>query len=312
MDNQIAVVIPAFKSAFLAETLRSLEEQQVKSFQVYIGDDASPDDIADVVKDFNECLSITYERFETNVGGRDLIGHWKRCINMTQGEPWIWLLPDDDLATPDCIATFLQAASADNGNHKLYRFQTSHINGKGELLFDTTICPPIESNADFLLNKLQFKRSSSVAEYIFLREKYDEVGGFTSLPLAWGSDDWLWIQLAQNDDIVTLPAGRILLRQSNLNISANTQDYTDRKFDAKYIFFELVLKNIQLLQKIEKQVSIAELKKMMAEHLFFEYKSYGLRFLNTHLLSYAIRNNHLFGGGLIKNIYRLLRHEFTR
>lgn len=308
---QLAIIIPAYKATFLSKTLRSLAGQQVKDFHLYIGDDASPEAIAEIVKPFQHLLSITYLRFDTNEGAKDLTKHWKRCIDMTKGEPWIWLLPDDDVPTPECVAVFLKVASADKGNHKLYRFQTSHINGNGELLFETPICPPFESNAAFLLNKLQFKRSSSVAEYIFSKKKYEEVGGFTSLPLAWGSDDWLWIQLSQEDDIFTLPAGKVLLRQSNLNISANTDDYTQQKFEAKYRFFDLLFSNRPLLQKLEKQVSKRELKKLIAEHLFFEYKSYGIRFLNTHLLRYAKLNNHLLGGGIVKNIYRLLRHEYS-
>lgn len=308
---QLAIVIPAYKATFLGETLLSLARQQVKDFHLYIGDDASPEAIAEIVKPFQHLLSITYLRFDTNEGAKDLTKHWKRCIDMTKGEPWIWLLPDDDVPTPECVAVFLKMTSADKGNHKLYRFQTSHIDGNGELLFETPICPPFESNAAFLLNKLQFKRSSSVAEYIFSKKKYDELGGFTSLPLAWGSDDWLWIQLAQEDDIVTLPRGRVLLRQSNLNISANTDDYTQQKFEAKYRFFDLLFSNRPLLQKLEKQVSKRELKKLIAEHLFFEYRSYGIRFLNAHLLRYAKQNNRLLGGGLIKNVYRLLRHEYS-
>jgi glycosyltransferase involved in cell wall biosynthesis len=308
---QLAIVIPAYKATFLGATLQSLAEQQVKDFHVYIGDDASPEDIFRIVAAFQHRLCIIYKRFENNVGGCDLTLHWQRCIDMTEDESWIWLLPDDDVAMPDCVSTFLNACLTDKEEKKLYRFQTSHINSKGELLFDTETCPPLESNAAFLLNKIRFQRSSSVAEYIFSRKKYNEVGGFTSLPLAWGSDDWLWIQLSQDEDIVTLPAGRVLLRQSNLNISANTQDYTEKKFEAKYRFFDLLFTSRQLLQKIEKQISKAELKKMITEHLFFEYKSYGVRFLNARLLRYAKRNNRLLGGGIIKNIYRLLRHEFS-
>lgn len=308
---QLAIVIPAYKSTFLAATLQSLAEQQVKDFRVYIGDDASQEPIEAIVADFQNSLNITYKRFALNEGGKDLTRHWRRCIEMTNCEPWIWLLPDDDFATPDCVSAFLSASSTDRGHRKLYRFQTSHINSKGELLLKTISCPPLESNAEFLLNKLQFKRSSSVAEYIFSKGQYEKAGGFTSLPFAWGSDDWLWIMLSQEDDIVTLQGGTVLLRQSNLNISANTKDYTQKKFKAKYQFFELLLSNKQFLQKLEKQVPKTELKKLICEHLFFEYRSYGIRFLNANLLLYAKRNSRLLGGGIGKNIYRLLRHEFS-
>jgi glycosyltransferase involved in cell wall biosynthesis len=306
---QLAIVIPAYKATFLGETLRSLAGQQVKDFHLYIGDDASPEAIAEIINPFQDRLSITYMRFDTNEGAKDLTKHWKRCIDMTKGEPWIWLLPDDDVPTPECVAFFLQTVPLDNGNHKLYRFQTSHINGKGELLFETSICPPLESNVAFLLNKLQYKRSSSVAEYIFSKKKYDEVGGFTSLPLAWGSDDWLWIQLAQEDDIVTLPGGRVLLRQSNLNISANIQDYTVQKFEAKYLFLHAILNNKLFMQKLLKSYSLVDFRTIIANHLFYEYKSYNLNFMRGNLLKFAFHNTKIIGRGLLLNVYRLLRYQ---
>jgi glycosyltransferase involved in cell wall biosynthesis len=309
---QLAIVIPAYKATYLAETLHSLVTQQLKNFHVYIGDDASPEPISNIVASFEGSLQITYRRFDDNLGSKDLTGHWKRCIDITKNEPWIWLLPDDDVALPECVFAFLNACAADIGQKKLYRFQTSHINSKGELLFDTETCEPLESNTAFLLNKLRFQRSSSVAEYIFSKKKYNEVGGFTTLPLAWGSDDWLWIQLSQEADIVTLPAGRVLLRQSKLNISANTQDYTVQKFEAKYRFWELVLKDHLLMHQLEKIILVNEFKRLLSDHLFFEYSSYDLRFLNANLLLYAQRNNRLLGGGLFKNIYRLLRYEITK
>jgi hypothetical protein len=117
--------------------------------------------------------------------------------------------------------------------------------------------------------------------------------------------------LSQEDDIVTLPKGRVLLRQSNLNISANSTDYyTKQKFKAKYFFLDWVFKNEKLLQKIEKRVSINELRRIIARHLFYEYRSHSISFLNINLLHYAVLNSRIIKGGLLKNIYRLLRYEF--
>ena len=309
---QLAVVIPAYKATYLAETLYSLVTQQLKNFHVYIGDDASPEPISNIVASFEGSLQITYKRFDDNLGSKDLTRHFKRCIDMINNEPWIWLLPDDDVALPECVSAFLNACAADHTHQGLYRFQTSHINAQGQFICDTPVCLPLESSAAFLINKLKFERSSSVAEYIFSKNKYKEIGGFTSLPLAWGSDDWLWIQLAKDNAIITIPEGRVFLRQSHLNISSNLKNYTKQKFDAKYRFWELVLKDHLLMHQLGKIISVNEFKRLLSDHLFFEYSSYDLRFLNANLLLYAQRNNRLLGGGLFKNIYRLLRYEITK
>jgi glycosyltransferase involved in cell wall biosynthesis len=309
MDHLLAIVIPAYKSKFLSETLQSLSKQHNLNFHVYIGDDGSPDDLHSIVAPFLEKLSISYQRFNQNLGKESLTAHWARCISMVGDEEWIWLLPDDDVASDDCVEQFYKTMAV-NGNRKfLYRFQTIHIDGKNQLLRTTKACPPLETNVEFLIRKLKYERSSSVAEYIFSKNAYTKSGGFVHLPLAWGSDDLLWIALAQEHPIHTLPGGTVYLRQSELNISANTVDYTEQKFEAKYLFLGYVLKNRLLMQRLLENYSVAEFRKLIAAHLFFEYKSYQLHFSGRNLLKYAAKNNRVIGGGLLRNIYRLLIHE---
>jgi glycosyltransferase involved in cell wall biosynthesis len=92
MKRELAIVIPAYKSLYFRETLRSISIQDQKDFTLYIGDDASPDDLLSIVNEFQSCIPIIYKRFESNLGGTDLVGHWERCIDMVvNGEKWIWL-----------------------------------------------------------------------------------------------------------------------------------------------------------------------------------------------------------------------------
>lgn len=309
MHRSLAVVIPAYKARFLAKTLQSLSDQCNRNFHVYIGDDGSPDDLYAVVAPFIEKLSITYKRFNQNLGKESLTAHWARCISMLQQEDWIWLLPDDDMASDDCIELFYKAVAAQDNREILYRFQTVHIDGNSQLLRTMKPCPPQETNVEFLIRKLKFERSSSVAEYIFSKNAYAKAGGFVHLPLAWGSDDLLWISLAQEHPIHTLPGGTVYLRQSELNISANTVDYIEQKFEAKYMFLDHVLNNRLFMQKLLETCSLTAFRNIITTHLFFEYNSHHLHFFGHNLLKYAILNNKIIGGGLLRNIYRLLLHE---
>jgi glycosyltransferase involved in cell wall biosynthesis len=308
----LAIVIPAFKLTFLRETLNSLVSQSNKYFNVYIGDDSSPEDLYSVVKDFTSILKIEYVKFENNLGFDDLAAHWRRCISLIKNEDWIWLLPDDDIIDPICVNEFYQQLQKEQSISNLYRFQTSHISADGNLLFNTPICPPNEKTAEFIVKKLEFKRSSSVAEYIFSRKSYDESGGFISLPLAWGSDDYLWICLSIQSGITTITNGRVYLRQSNLNISSSIdKKIIHQKFKAKYLYLKKILTNKDILGLIYRYINEIEFRKIIINHLFFEYKSHKLKFNISSLMYYAIKNNNLLGGGLFKNIYRLLRYKYS-
>lgn len=86
-NRQLAIVIPAYKIDFFSATLDSLATQTCKDFTVYVGDDCSPADFESLVNEYQDKLDIHYQKFATNMGGRDLVGQWKRCMDMTQGEP---------------------------------------------------------------------------------------------------------------------------------------------------------------------------------------------------------------------------------
>lgn len=307
----LAVIIPAFKVTYIEQTLCSLTRQSNKNFNVYVGDDFSSDEIYSIVQKFESTLKITYKKFDSNLGKTDLAGHWRRCISMIKEEKWIWILPDDDIIESNCISTFFENISAAESLFHLYRFQTSHINESGSLLLDTSICPTIESSTDFILNKLKFLRSSSLAEYIFSRESYMKYGGFTSLPLAWGSDDLLWAHLSRDTGIFTLNSGRVYLRQSKENISSMKDNTTvNEKVKAKYIYLETILSSEVILSTLLNYIDNNNLRKIISDHLFFEYRSYNIQFSLLSIFNYAFKNDRLIGGGILKNIYRILRYNY--
>ena len=84
MEEKIAIVIPAYKCRFLRQTLDSIVVQTCRSFTVYIGDDASPQNLKEIVSDYADKMNIVYRRFDTNLGGVDLPGHWDRCIALAK------------------------------------------------------------------------------------------------------------------------------------------------------------------------------------------------------------------------------------
>lgn len=61
--KQLTIIIPAYKSTFLRETLDSFVRQTNKNFTIYLGDDASPYNIKEIVDDYTDKLSIFYHRF---------------------------------------------------------------------------------------------------------------------------------------------------------------------------------------------------------------------------------------------------------
>ena len=53
-QNKLAIVIPAYKSTFLAAALDSIAAQTCQDFTLYIGDDCSPNNLEEIVGRYRE------------------------------------------------------------------------------------------------------------------------------------------------------------------------------------------------------------------------------------------------------------------
>ena len=132
MEEKIAIVIPAYKFRFLRQTLDSIVVQTCRSFTVYIGDDASPQNLKEIVSDYADKMNIVYRRFDTNLGGVDLPGHWDRCIALAK-EPVVWFFSDDDLM---CVLF----KALDFGIDVSIQAATKYLVGHSDAMIGTAVC----------------------------------------------------------------------------------------------------------------------------------------------------------------------------
>lgn len=146
MEEKIAIVIPAYKCRFLRQTLDSIVVQTCRSFTVYIGDDASPQNLKEIVSDYADKMNIVYRRFDTNLGGVDLPGHWDRCIALAK-EPVIWFFSDDDLMPQDGVERIIKALECYGTRHGMFRFPLAVIDENGKIIQKILHCRNIRFRA---------------------------------------------------------------------------------------------------------------------------------------------------------------------
>lgn len=221
MRNTLAIVIPAYKPDFLLKTLTSIYSQSCKDFNLYIGDDCSPYRLSDIVCQFkDERIRLIYKRFTTNLGGQDLVVQWERCIALTQGEEWIWLFSDDDVMGERCVESFFTQLAVTGNAYDLYHFNVKVIDGQEHTLKES-IYPNVINADAFYRQKAMAKIESFVVENIFSRKVYEQVGGFSKFPLAWGSDTFTWMQMMRDKGMKTIPGDFVYWRASDVNITPN-------------------------------------------------------------------------------------------
>jgi len=241
-DHQLAIVIPAFKARFFAQTLQSLHAQTDRRFRIYIGDDASPENIAEIVRDSGLTRSqAEYHRFAVNFGSSNLVDHWKRCVELTY-ETWIWLFSDDDIAEPNCVEEFYRSLSTTGTKYNLYRFDCSPIDRDGKFLKENPIHPQEQGGWDFVMGRLARTSQSTMQEVIFRRSTYLEIGGFPSFPKAWNVDDAFIFKMCIVTPMRKVDRARIHWRSSGINISSpNIPGLGSEKLQATMEFAEWLL-----------------------------------------------------------------------
>ena len=233
MTHRLAIIIPAYKATFLPAALDSIAMQTCKDFTLYVGDDCSPEPIGSIVEPYRDKIELVYQRFDTNLGGKDLVAQWERCITMSQDEPYIWLFSDDDVMEPNCVEELFRQIENTKGVYNLYHFNVDVIDESGTFKCRKQDYPAVLSAYRFYRGKNSMRLSAFVVENVFSRKVYERFGGFMKYDLAWGSDIATWIVFCGEKGMCTVPHARIKWRQSSQNISPNySRQIAERKLRA--------------------------------------------------------------------------------
>lgn len=290
----LAIIIPYFKRTFFEATLQSLAAQTCQDFKVYIGDDASPEDPKVLLEQFQEQFEFVYHRFETNFGGVSLTQQWERCIALSENEPWLMILGDDDVMGNNMVEEFQKnLPEIEEVGSNLIRFSTQIINGEGDAISNIFEHPKLEKAKDSFWRKFKGETRSSLSEYIFSRAAYSKYG-FKDYPLAWHSDDRAWLEFADGNTILSINQVLIYIRMSSMNISGKG-DNLEYKRLASYAFYEGVAddylsffnkkQRLKLITKAERQFFDLKQKAMLVKIL-----KYHLKYTNLiHLVKFFRR-----------------------
>lgn len=229
----LAIVIPYYKIDFFSETLHCLVNQTNKQFHVYIGNDGSTDNPDDIIATCVSKINITYKKFDNNLGGKSLVKHWNRCLEMINDEKWVVILGDDDLLDKNCVEEFYNnLKDIEDRRINVVRFASIIINSKSEIISKKYQHPKLETSVDFFERKQKGGSRSSLSEYVFRKENLV----LRDFPLAWHTDDLAILQCSEYKNIFTINNAIASFRHSNQNITGRITDL-DIKNKSSFQFY---------------------------------------------------------------------------
>ena len=252
----LAIIIPYYKITYFEETLKSLVGQTDKRFNVYIGDDASPEKPQKLIKKYGSQINLTYKRFDSNIGSISLIKQWERSIALSNDEEWLLLLGDDDILDVNVVEEFYSLLDGRNNSKiDLIRFNLKIINAIGDIQTNDYTYEDHESSQRFLERLFTPNETITASEFVFSRRVYKEKEGFVNYPLAWFSDYSTWLNFAENSGIFNVTSASVFWRLSKINISSKTANLYEigQKTKSLFMFITFVDKNYKVEKSIKKK-----------------------------------------------------------
>lgn len=179
------ISIPAYKSTFLNECIDSVLCQTYNDFELIILNDASPENIDDIISKYNDSR-IRYYKNKFNVGAVDVVDNWNKCLEYAKGN-YIICMGDDDKLAPNCLEEYNKLIDK-YPNLDIYHARTLMIDENSNICDIQEDRPDFESVYSLIWHRTFKNRIQFIGDFLYRVVSLRNVGGFYKIPLAWESD----------------------------------------------------------------------------------------------------------------------------
>lgn len=278
-----SILIPAYKKKFLNECIDSILCQSFRDFEVIIVNDASPEDIDEIVKGYND-NRVRYFVNDINEGAANLVNNWNRCLQYASGS-YVMCIGDDDLLAPDCLANYANLVSL-YPDINVFHSRVGYINESSSIVDLQEERPEQETVLSMIWHFLIKGRRQVLGEWLFRTEKLKEIGGFYVLPCGWDSDNITAFGAAKDFGVVNMRYIGFYYRITDLTVSSQSS-YAFEKVNA-YCLSERWYSSF-LLPEAENDLDIfyrnnllQQLRKRMSARKIYEiYTDLNCQFFNV-------------------------------
>lgn len=218
MSMKFSIGIPAFKAKFLKQTIDSILSQTEGDFELIIVNDASPDNIEEIVNNYSD-IRLRYYSNETNFGAEHVVDNWNKCLSFAKGEFFI-LMGDDDILASNYLEEFIKLISR-FPDLDIFHCRSLLINDKSTPFSMTQALPEYESVYENIWHRINEWRGQYVSDFVYRTNVLKSNGGFYKIKLAWASDDITSFIAMTKKGIAHINLPLLFYRRSNITISSS-------------------------------------------------------------------------------------------
>lgn len=219
---KFSIGIPAYKGIFFEECLTSILNQTYTNFELIIVNDASPDNLYDIVQKYPDTRIQYYENTK-NIGAENVINNWNKCLQYATGDFFL-LMGDDDKLSPSYLERFVTYILK-YPMINVFHCRTAIINQNSEIINLSEGWPEWESMSDNIFHRIKDRRLQFISDFVYRTSFLKRIDGFIKFPLAWNSDDVTAFEAASDKGIVHINEILFFYRTNPYNISSNGNWY---------------------------------------------------------------------------------------
>jgi len=249
MEIKFSIGLPAVKSVFLEDSIKSVLNQSYKNFELIIFNNGAQEEIKKIVDYFKDDR-IKY--YESECEG--IIKDWNKCLYKAKGD-YFALFSDDDLYDENFLLEIYNLIKK-YPNAPLFKVRTRIINHKGQTINISSSLAEYETPADFVWHRIKNNRLQYAGDFVAKTEALKKIGGFFDFPDAWCSDDATWFTLANESGIVC--TNKLLFNYRVSQFTVSNSGKLEKKIDAINHFYDWLkndfLKKINLIEKNDMEI----------------------------------------------------------
>lgn len=248
IEPLVTIAIPAYKSAFLTDAIRSALNQDYHNLEVLVVDDCSPDDIWVIASRFNDSRVI-YIRNATNLGKSSIVHNWNKCLELATGDYFV-LLCDDDILLPNMVGSMLSLAER-YPECGMFHAKRLVLKKSMEQCMDTD-WPQEESFVEFVDNKFAGRRMHTITEF-FYRTDFIRKEKYSVYPVGFYADDVTILKLCMRQGkMISSSESLVVFRESDIHITGNDK-YIEGKIRAFVQYYQYLQSAPELKNRISRE-----------------------------------------------------------
>lgn len=283
----ISVLLPAYKSTYLSNAIESVLHQSYCDWELIIVNDKSPQPIDDVVKEYLYDSRIHYYINDENLGKKDLVANWNRCLSYAKGD-YFSLICDDDIYKPTFLEEMINLSNK-YPNCNVFRTGVEIIDSNENIIDYYPSSPEYESCEDYMWHVFKGYRCQTITEWFYRTSYIKNLGGFVSLPLAWYSDFLSIFIFSLKGGIVSSSKRLVQFRMSGENITSQKEKNAIKKMNASLQYENSVIEIIQNNNFVYKEMIL----KLLYRYLRSK-RGYGLSTCNWSDWFYFVSKNRFY------------------